>query len=251
MNTAVQRERLIESLLQLRLAERTFPGSAEIAAVRADLEEMIGPTVTRASTARLLGVSQTALERWIASGDVPILITPSGRRETPLRALIELIEAVRERRTTYPTDRHPLAAVLHTRRAEAERLNTSKLINAIDRNTNHRNAVSQRNGASEDGHYAAAQRALAYHRAVAQCLDAQTVRDARSRLQRWRSQERIDPFYARAWEEILAMTPAQIAQAIGADTSRMRDLRQSSPFAGALSEPARRRVLATVHQTSA
>jgi hypothetical protein len=242
---------LIESLLQLRLAERTFPGSAEIAAVRADLEEMIGPTVTRASTARLLGVSQTALERWIASGDVPILITPSGRRETPLRALIELIEAVRERRTTYPTDRHPLAAVLHTRRAEAERLNTSKLINAIDRNTNHRNAVSQRNGASEDGHYAAAQRALAYHRAVAQCLDAQTVRDARSRLQRWRSQERIDPFYARAWEEILAMTPAQIAQAIGADTSRMRDLRQSSPFAGALSEPARRRVLATVHQTSA
>jgi len=78
--------------------------------------------------------------------------------------------------------------------------------------------------------------------------DEQIVRDARSRLTRWRSQGKIDPRYARAWEEILAMTPAQIAQTIAADTPRMRDLRQNSPFAGALNEPERRRVLAAVHE---
>lgn len=83
---------------------------------------------TPAMAARLLGVSQTALERWIASGDVPILITPSGRRETTLHALLELIEAVRDHRTAHPTDRHPLGAVLRARRAEAQRLDTSQLL---------------------------------------------------------------------------------------------------------------------------
>jgi hypothetical protein len=74
-------------------------------------------------------------------------------------------------------------------------------------------------------------------------------RDAEDRLARWRSQARIDPRYARQWQKILAKPHAQIARLIGADTPRMRDLRQSSPLAGALSEPERRRVLAAVDET--
>jgi hypothetical protein len=62
--------------------------------VRASVERAVGPTVGRAASARLLGVSQTALDRWIASGDVPVALTPGGRREVPLAALAELIDAV-------------------------------------------------------------------------------------------------------------------------------------------------------------
>jgi hypothetical protein len=244
MKAVALRERLVEDLVILRRAEQTSPASNEIAAVRADLEEMAGPTVTRAMAARLLGVSQTALERWIATEDIPVLLTPSGRSEAPLHAVLELIEAVREHRAAHPADRQPLGAVLRARRADAERLNTSKLLSPTDRQLG-------RSSASENGHRAAERRGLAYHRAIARRLDEQIVRDARSRLARWRSQGRIDPHYARAWEEILAKTPAQIARTIAADTPRMRELRQSSPFAGTLSEPERRRVLAAVHEMAA
>jgi hypothetical protein len=39
---------------------------------------------------------------------------------------------------------------------------------------------------------------------------------------------------------------AEIREAIAADDQRGRDLRQNSPFAGALSEPERRRILAEI-----
>lgn len=239
MPVIAERERLVDNLIRLRKAERAPPAREDIAAVRADLERMAGPTLTRAMTARLLGVSQTALDRWVATGDIPVLVTRSGRRETPLRALLELIEAVGERRLANPRDRHPLGSVLRERRSAAERMNVSGLLRSTE----------LRRG--EDGHRGAELRALAYHRAVAQRLDATIVQDARDRLARWRSQARIDPRYAWRWDEVLAMALAQIARLIGEDTPRMRDLRQSSPFAGALSEHERRRVLALVDETPA
>ncbi len=241
MSAIAEKERLVSDVVRLRRAERVSPARADIAAVRADLEHMTGPTVTRAIAARLLGVSQTALDRWIAAGDVPVLITPSGRRETPLHALLELIEAVRKRRLASPRDRHPLGSVLRERRSEAERLSTSVLLTAAER----------RRSDSDDGHRGAELRSLAYHRAVAQRMDADILRDAQDRLVRWRSQARIDPRYAQRWEKILTKPPAQIARLIGEDSPRMRDLRQSSPFAGALSEPERRRVLAVVDEMPA
>lgn len=234
MTAIAERERLIRDVARLRRAERTSSAREDIAAVRANLERMAGPTVTRAVAARLLDVSQTALDHWVAAGDVPILVTPTGRHELPLRWLVELIEAVRERRLANPDDRHPLGSVLRARRSEAQRLHTSSLLGCADH--------------GDGGHRRAELRSLAYHRAVAQHLDERVVRDAQDRLARWQSQARIDPRYAQAWQAILANPPAHIAGMIGEDAPQMRDLRQNSPFAGALSEPARLRALAVVDE---
>lgn len=97
--------------------------------------------------------------------------------------------------------------------------------------------------AGRRGHRRAALRGLAYHRAVALRLDAALVTDARRRLSRWRQEERIDPRWADAWDEVLSLPVERIAKLIGSDSERARDLRQSSPFAGALNEQERQRVL--------
>jgi hypothetical protein len=238
VSAIARKERLIGDVARLRRAERTsVTARGDIAAVRANLERMAGPTVTRAVAARLLGVSQTALDRWVRIGDVPILVTPTGRHELPLRWLVESIEAVGERRLTHPDDRHPLGSVLRAHRSEARGLSASTLLGRAHR------------GDGDGGHRHAELRSLAYHRAVAQRLDEEILRDAQDRLARWQTQARIDPRYARRWQMILAKPPTQIAQLIGKDTPSMRDLRQSSPFAGTLSEPVRRRALAVVDKT--
>ncbi|HEY3759666.1 MAG TPA: hypothetical protein VGL37_07870 [Solirubrobacteraceae bacterium] len=234
MSVIVEKQRLIEDVVRLRRAERVSSAREEIAAVRADLEELIGPTATRALAARLLGVSQTALDRWIASGDIPVLLTRVGRREVPLHALLELIEAVRERRLASPEDPRPLGSVLRDRRSMAEGLVTATLLSR----TSGRHDIG--------GHRLAELHSLAYHRAVARRLDEEVLRNARERLSRWYAQAKIDPRYAQLWKQVLTETPSEIARLIGRDTSRMRDLRQSSPFAGTLNEPERRRVLAAV-----
>lgn len=92
-------------------------------------------------------------------------------------------------------------------------------------------------------HRGAELRALAYHRAVAQSLDAGKVADARGRLRWWRREGRIHPRYADAWAELLARPLREISDTIARDDEETRDLRQNSPFAGALDEASRRRVL--------
>jgi hypothetical protein len=89
---------------------------------------------------------------------------------------------------------------------------------------------------------------LAYHRLVARRLDEQLVDDASRRLRRWREEGRIHPRWADEWERILALPLPRIARAIGADSERGVELRQSSPFAGALTQQERRRVLRAVEE---
>lgn len=239
MNAIATKERLVSDVVRLRKAERDASATArrDIGAVQADLESMIGATVSRALAARLLGVSQTALERWIDTGEIPVLIAPSGRREVPLHALVGLVELVWERRLAKPQDRHPLGSVLRERRIEAARLTASPLLIANDR------ADSDRSG-----HRRAELHSLAYHRAVARRLNETIVREAEHRLARWSAQGRIDPRYAGQWREILAQPRPQIGRLIGEDSPQMRDLRQSSPFAGTLSEPERKHAYAAVDE---
>jgi hypothetical protein len=69
------------------------------------------------------------------------------------------------------------------------------------------------------------------------------VEEARHTLLRWREQGRIDPRYAEKWEQLLDRPIADIRRALVSEDQDSDDLRQSSPFAGMLSEPERRRAL--------
>lgn len=225
MGRIAAREQLVRNLVRLRRAERRHGRDDDIVAVRRDLERAVGTTVTRAMAARLLGVTQPALERWIAAGDVPAVLTPGGRREVPVAALLELAEAIEDR-----DDRHPLAAVLADRRRAADALDVSALVR-VD---------------SRAGHRLAELRGLAYHRAVARRLDQDMVADASQRLRRRVAGGHGHPVSIRRWSELLAQPLPRIAAAISADDDAGRALRQTSPFAGALSEPERRRILRAV-----
>jgi hypothetical protein len=235
VSAIAEKELLVRDVVRLRRAERISPARDEIAAVRSDLERVVGPTVTRAMAARLLGVSQTALDRWIALGDVPVVVGRGGRREVPLQALVELVEA-RDQSERSGRDAHPLAHVMGERRARAHGPDIESVVRDLPR------------ASAERGHRKAELRGLAYHRVVARRLDRMIVQTAHDRLRRWRAEGRIDPRYAREWEHVLAETPTRIAQLIAEDSPRMRDLRQSSPFAGVLSEPERRALHETLNE---
>src|SRR5215217_965411 len=98
MGVIADRERNIRNIVRLRRAERTARDAADIVAVRTDIERSVGRTVSRALSARLLGISQTALDRRIDQGLIPVVMTPNGRHEVPLTALLDLIEDVESRR---------------------------------------------------------------------------------------------------------------------------------------------------------
>ncbi len=98
----------------------------------------------------------------------------------------------------------------------------------------------------EDGHRRAERRSLAYHRVLAARLRRPMVDDALRLLWKWQDAGRIDERYAAQWEQVLRSPLADVRRIISEDGRRARDLRQNSPFAGMLSEPERRRILAEV-----
>jgi hypothetical protein len=224
-----RKQQLFENVARLGRVGRAMPDNEDVAAVRLDLERELGETVSRRLAARLLGVSHTALEHWIKRGDIPLVFTPTGRQAVPVTALLKIYETVRSNGTDEVV-RHPLAAALRSQQDAAKRpsLDSSRHDQAAD---------------PEDRTH---QRSLAYHQAVAAQLSKQTVADAKYVLYRWREQGRIDPVYADRWHQVLAMPLKGIREAITALGSDADDLRQNSPFAGALTESARRRILAEV-----
>jgi len=226
-----KKKRVFENIVRLRRAERET-GNPEIATVREDLEEELGETVSRSLAAQLLDVSHTALNKWVDSGDVPVVPSPSGRNEVPLAALIDLYEAVDRERNTGRRRLHTLEPVMSERRARAKRLRPD--------------AVLRNEPGIRDPHRRAELRSLAYHRALAPRLRRPMVEEARRRIQRWQRAGKIDPRHAEAWEDVLAKPVSETRKIIRADDQFARDLRQNSPFAGLLSEPERRKILETV-----
>lgn len=219
---------LVDSIVRLRRAERVPEVTNDVGPVRRALEREAGPTFSRARAARILGTSQTALDRWIDDGQVPVVIGPSGRKEVPRQVVIELREGI-DRLREKGIVRHPLAAALAERRdASAGSLRTA--------------------GAARvpRGHDTADRRSLAYHRAVADRLDDGLVADARDRVDRLEAGGHIASRYAAAWRELLDRPLAQVGEALVEDTQAARDLRQSSPFAGVLNEHERRQIIETV-----
>jgi excisionase family DNA binding protein len=223
----------VQNILQLRRAAHDADPrlQAEIMPVADFLEEIAGPTVRPAEAARLLGVSQPALNRWLDNGEISALTTPRGRREIPLSELLELLEEIQRAREEGVG--RPLARVIRERRRRAdEAVDLDRLLPRRKQRT-HRTAELQ---------------ALAYHRLIAERLDDRIVDEARRRLNRWRRAGRIHPHWFDEWERILARSLPEIKRAISADTDRARELRQTSPFAGALTEQERRRLVKAVQE---
>jgi hypothetical protein len=225
------REKILRNIVLLHQAEQKA-ASDEVATVREDLEAQLGGTVPRSQAAKLLGVSHTGLNKWIASGDVPAVITRTGRREVPIPALLDLSERVSEERRSGRRKLHMLEPAMVEARRRAERMRLPKATGDA--------------GPGEDRHRRAERRALAYHRALAPRLRRPDVDEAQRKLRRWEREGTVDPRYARAWDEAFALPMVEIRRAIAADDQRGRDLRQNSPFAGLLSEPERRKILKTV-----
>jgi hypothetical protein len=150
---------------------------------------------------------------------VPAVLTPTGRREVPVQAVADLLDALAQRPSG---ERHPLAAVL--RNDDDVR-------------------PTRRASAPPTDHGRAERRSLGYHRAVARRLDDDVVADSLARLRRWRAEARIHPRYADEWEALLTGSRTRLRAAIAADDEHAAALRQSSPLAGALSERERRRAI--------
>ncbi|MFZ0090031.1 MAG: hypothetical protein WAL63_11015 [Solirubrobacteraceae bacterium] len=229
MGAIDQKQVLFENILRLRDAARDVPHSEELSVVRASLERQLGPTVSRRLAARLLGVSHTALDRWITAGDVPLVYSTSGRREVPLHALLDLRDSVDAQRAQ-GMSRHLLAPTIARQRKAADRLDLPEF----------------KNGDGRRGHDRARARSLAYHRALAGQLRKPMVDEARYLLFRWRQEGRIDPRYADRWESLLTRPLPELRRALVDESQDGDDLRQNSPLAGLLSEPERHRILREV-----
>jgi hypothetical protein len=223
------RRELFTNIARLRRAERGAPDSRDIVAVRTSLEAELGPTVSRRLAASLLGLSPTALGRWIETGDIPVVPNVTGRDEVPVPALLDLHDAVNDQRAAGTRRRHVLEPVLSERRERARRLDVAELVPPTP--------------GDATGHRRADIRGLAYHRALAPQLRRSSINDARHLIWQWREQGTIDPRHADRWERVLGQPIPEIRRIIGEDTDESRELRQTSPFAGMLSEPERRAII--------
>lgn len=95
-----------------------------------------------------------------------------------------------------------------------------------------------------DPHQLSQERSIAYHQVIAERLrdHPEILEKARQRVQTWLAASDPAPFYALRWAEILAGDPASIAAFLVSRTELAYELRQSTPFAGALQPQERWRI---------
>jgi hypothetical protein len=72
------------------------------------------------------------------------------------------------------------------------------------------------------------------------------VADALRRIDRWESKGQLDPRWADEWRRLLKRPLPAIRRTIGSDSTRSRELRQTSPFLGFVNEHERRRIIDAV-----
>jgi hypothetical protein len=95
-----------------------------------------------------------------------------------------------------------------------------------------------------DRHRLAEERSLAYHAVIAERLgrEPQLLELAQTRVRAWLARGEPAPFYAREWAFILEQSLASIVGFLVDRGERACELRQSTPFAGALSARERWRI---------
>jgi hypothetical protein len=87
-----------------------------------------------------------------------------------------------------------------------------------------------------DLHRLGEERSVAYHRAIAERMGdhPEILENARRRVQEWLASGDRDRFYVQKWEEILKGDVSSVAAFLVDRSELATELRQSSPFAGAL-----------------
>jgi len=87
-----------------------------------------------------------------------------------------------------------------------------------------------------DPHWLSRETSVAYHSVIAERLRHQPeiLENARRRVATWLASSESERFYARKWAEILAGDPSSIAAFLVERSELADELRQSTPFAGAL-----------------
>jgi hypothetical protein len=244
MGVVERNTELFERILRLRRAERAHADDRDIALVRAELERELGDVLTRSMAAQLLGVHHSSLQRWIDSGDLPLVLNHTGRKGIPVAAVAALYEALHDEPISeMPSPgvrQHRIEPLILESHRYAERLDPRRLIETEDEDRDEERPTAS------DRHERADRRSLAYHRAVARRLRRPMVDAARRQIWQWQREGRIDDRYANAWLEILDRPVPDVRRALTTNDSKMRDLRQSSPFAGTLTEAERRKILAEI-----
>ena len=222
MAVSDQKLRRLRSIARLRRAQRRMPRDRDLAAVRSELEQELGETVSQRIAARFLGVSHTALQRWASRGDLPVVQSLNGRPGIPVPALLDLHETIEQERAG--GRRHLLERSFVAGRDRARRLRVQDLAPPANSTMSHSDAD---------------RRALAYHQAVGRRLTRAMIEEALHRVWKWREEGKLDPSYAAEWERVLRGPIRSVRRAITEDNPRGRDLRQNSPFAGMLRRPCR------------
>lgn len=95
-------------------------------------------------------------------------------------------------------------------------------------------------------HRTAELRSIAFHRLVAERLEHGVLEEASERAERWIADG--GPVHAAAairWRELLA-DPHNLRRKLVEDSEEMRDLRQNTPFAGALTDHERWQLISQV-----
>jgi len=87
-----------------------------------------------------------------------------------------------------------------------------------------------------DLHRLGEERSVAYHSAIAERLldHPEILENARRRVQEWLASRERERFYVQKWEEILSGDAPSVAAFLVDRSELATELRQSSPFAGAL-----------------
>ncbi len=231
--TLEERRKALDRIARLREAEDRN-ADPFVGEVREELEADLDGTVSRNLAAEFVGVSHTALNRWIGSGDVPVVPTVTGRREVPIPAVCDLRRRVAQERDSGRRRLHALEPMMAESRRRAERLRLDPALRA------------ELESQPVDRHRLSELRGLVYHQTVAPRLSQVMVGRARIKLDRWEHEGRIDPRHAADWRAVLSQPLKVVRAVISADDRRGHDLRQNSPLAGLISEPERRKILETV-----
>ena len=96
----------------------------------------------------------------------------------------------------------------------------------------------------------AEERSIAYHREIASLLPTRPdlLETARARVRQWLASGEVASVYAQAWLHVLDRSIDEIRDALTDPTQEARDLRQVSPFAGALDPRTRWRIHRAVRE---